>query len=134
MRPGTAAATCFLALLAGVPLSAEDRVSPRVTCRFAQSEHTESAGLHLEGLCDLLRRQETIASMSPDVQITLVADAIGAAFLRAHLTWATPERSGRGPSVDFGFLDAELSPLQYQFVVVSLLNATNLPTNVTNGD
>lgn len=134
MRRTMVARTCVLALMAALPAQAEDGLTQRVTCQLAQANRSEEAQAHLAGICVVLRNQQAMSTLPAGYRVSVTAELVRPDFLRAHITWQSENDTGIGPTVDLGFLDTSLSPQHYEFVVTSLLNATNLPSAATNGN
>lgn len=137
------ARTCALALAAALPAQApaqgpaqgdDGLTTQQVTCTLTEANSPEEAQTHLAGICAVLRDQPAISTLPAGYQLSLTVDMLRADLLRAHLDWQSDDDSGTGPTLDLGFLDSSLSPQHYEFVVTSLINATNLPSTATNRD
>lgn len=95
-------------------------------CRTLEPDLSETMTGHLNGICRVLANQQ-IPGLPDDVHLGLVAETMTWNLFRGHLEWTIGGETNRGPTLDVGFLDAPLSEAFYQFIVSSLVNASDIP-------
>ena len=98
-----------------------------IECRALPGGVQPGSEIHLVGLCHALQNRPEITAHGAGLQLVLIVEDLRPDHVTAYLEWQGADGRRRGPSVEFGFLDTSLGPVQYDFIAAGLTQATSLP-------
>lgn len=105
-----------------------------VHCEVDASANIVDPEDHLIAICNALLSLASEMGVPAETRLELRADTLQPNLFRGHLRWHEGETVRESPLMDFGVVDSEIRPGQYEFIASGLLDATYHPGNATNGD